>query len=99
MTRTALAGAVLSATVLLTAACAGGSESAPQPYRFDSADAAVQVDTAQLRDMKAEAGIADCPASDADASAVQDGLPDVTLPCLGGGRDVNLAGLRGSRWC
>lgn len=99
MTRRGLAGAVLATTVLLTAACTSGSESAPKPYRFDSADAAVQVDTAQLREMKAEAGIADCPVSDADASVVQDGLPDVTLPCLGGGRDVNLAGLRGSRWC
>jgi thiol-disulfide isomerase/thioredoxin len=53
----------------------------------------VDVDTAELRQLKAEAGVADCVPGTADP--VDDGLPDVTLPCLGGGPDVNLSTLRG----
>jgi thiol-disulfide isomerase/thioredoxin len=53
----------------------------------------VDVDTAQLRQIKAEAGVADCVPGTADQ--VEDGLPDVTLPCLGGGPGVNLSTLRG----
>ena len=57
--------------------------------------------------MKKAAGIADCPRSDSDVAAVPSGLPDVVLPCLGGGREVRLAGLRGkpmminvwAQWC
>lgn len=60
-----------------------------------------------LRQEKKAAGIADCPTSDADVPAVARGLPDVVLPCLGGGREVRLAGLRGrpmlvnvwAQWC
>ncbi len=60
-----------------------------------------------LAAQKRAAGIADCPTSDAILPAVADGLPDVTLGCLGGGRDVRLAGLRGrpmmlnvwAQWC
>ncbi len=51
------------------------------------------------------AGIADCPAS-SKAPAVEGGLPDVTLECLGGDTTVRLAGLRGpmlvnlwAQWC
>jgi len=63
--------------------------------------------TASLAAMKKAAGIADCPKSDPDVAAVPSGLPDVVLPCLGGGREVRLAGLRGkpmminvwAQWC
>jgi cytochrome c biogenesis protein CcmG/thiol:disulfide interchange protein DsbE len=63
--------------------------------------------TADLAAMKKSAGIADCPKSDPDVAAVPSGLPDVVLPCLGGGREVRLAGLRGkpmminiwAQWC
>ena len=63
--------------------------------------------TADLAAMKKAAGIADCPKSDPDVAAVPSGLPDVVLPCLGGGREVRLAGLRGkpmminvwAQWC
>jgi len=51
------------------------------------------------------AGIADCPAS-TDAPAVPDGMPELSLPCLGGDSSVRLAGLRGpllvnlwAQWC
>jgi cytochrome c biogenesis protein CcmG/thiol:disulfide interchange protein DsbE len=57
-----------------------------------------------LRAAKQTAGIRDCPAS--DATPVRGGLPDVRLPCLGGGREVGLATLRGptlvnvwASWC
>ena len=53
----------------------------------------VDVDTAELRQLKADAGVADCVPGTADP--VDDGLPDVTLPCLGGGPDVNPSTLRG----
>ncbi|HET6759747.1 MAG TPA: TlpA disulfide reductase family protein [Propionibacteriaceae bacterium] len=57
--------------------------------------------------MKKAAEIADCPKSNPDVAAVPSGLPDVVLPCLGGGREVRLAGLRGkpmminiwAQWC
>jgi cytochrome c biogenesis protein CcmG, thiol:disulfide interchange protein DsbE len=63
--------------------------------------------TADLGAMKKAAGIADCPRSDPDVAALPSGLPDVVLPCLGGGREVRLAGLRGepmminvwAQWC
>jgi cytochrome c biogenesis protein CcmG, thiol:disulfide interchange protein DsbE len=63
--------------------------------------------TADLAAMKKAAGIAGCPASDPKVVPVPSGLPDVVLPCLGGGREVRLAGLRGqpmminvwAQWC
>jgi thiol-disulfide isomerase/thioredoxin len=64
-------------------------------YSYDPGDAAVDVETAQLRAQKAEADIPDCPMAAGDAEAVDGGLPAITLPCLGGGRDVDLAGLTG----
>lgn len=53
---------------------------------------------------KKAAGIPDCPAT--DAAAASGGLPDVRVECLGGGREVRLADLRGpalvnvwASWC
>ena len=53
------------------------------------------------------ANLAPCPRSDPSVPAVSDGLPDLTLKCLGGGPVVRLAGLRGrplvvnvwASWC
>jgi thiol-disulfide isomerase/thioredoxin len=64
-------------------------------------------DSSDLAAAKKAAGIPDCPTSDAEVSAVPHGLPDAVLPCLGGGRPVRLAGLRGkpmlvnvwAQWC
>jgi cytochrome c biogenesis protein CcmG/thiol:disulfide interchange protein DsbE len=61
----------------------------------------------RLAAAKKAAGIADCPGSDAAVRPVPGGLPDVELTCLGGGRAVHLAGLRGrpllvnvwAQWC
>lgn len=53
----------------------------------------VDVDTAELRRKKARAGIEACvPGS---GEHVDDGLPELTLPCFGGGKDVDLSTLRG----
>jgi cytochrome c biogenesis protein CcmG/thiol:disulfide interchange protein DsbE len=60
-----------------------------------------------LAALKKAARIEDCPTSDPAAPAVATGLPDVVVGCLGGGRRVRLAGLRGrpmiinvwAQWC
>jgi thiol-disulfide isomerase/thioredoxin len=66
----------------------------------------VDVDTPQLRVLKEEAGIAPCP--ERTGASAQDGsrLPDVVLPCLGGGADVDLQAVDGpavvnlwAQWC
>jgi thiol-disulfide isomerase/thioredoxin len=88
---------VLSLAVL--AACGPTSEiGAPGAAHID-------VDTPALRALRDKAGIEPC-APSASTDAVKGGLPDVTLPCLGGGEDVSLAGLRGplvitfwASWC
>ncbi|GAA5113497.1 hypothetical protein GCM10023339_17960 [Alloalcanivorax gelatiniphagus] len=53
----------------------------------------VEVDTPALREAKARIGMDDCAPGTGDP--VEGGLPDLTLPCLGGGPDVDLASLRG----
>lgn len=69
--------------------------------------AASPATTADLAAAKRAAGIVDCPTSDAAVAPVKGGLPDAVLGCLGGGRPVRLAGLRGrpmminvwAQWC
>lgn len=51
-----------------------------------------KVDTPALRALKAAAHIQPCPATTAPATGA---LPKATVPCLGGGRTVALASLRG----
>lgn len=41
-------------------------------------------------------GVPPCPASDEEVAVRDDGLPDLTLPCLTRGPNVRLAGLRGT---
>ena len=53
----------------------------------------VDVDTPALREVKARIGMEDC--EPGSGEPVADGLPEVTLPCLGGGPDVDLSSLRG----
>ncbi|GAA1943137.1 TlpA disulfide reductase family protein [Nocardioides hwasunensis] len=53
----------------------------------------VKVDTPALREVKARIGMADC--EPGTGERVEGGLPDLTLPCLGGGPDVDLSSLRG----
>lgn len=90
---------VLVAVILAALALSGCTDHVPGPGRAE-----IDVDTPQLRAMKADAGIEPCPTT--RRGPVEGGLPDVTLPCFGGGDDVEVAGLRGplviniwASWC
>lgn len=103
----ALASAI--ATFLLLSGCTETPElGAVQPQgNLQPSEAVAPSTAAQLQARKKASGIAACPASDASAAPVAGGLPDVVLSCLGGGRQVRLAGLRGkpmlinvwAQWC
>lgn len=62
------------------------SSGTPQP---GSTEGATDADIAAAK-------LKPCPPSERSVPALPDGLPDVTLPCLGEGPDVRLAGLRGT---
>ena len=95
-------GVLALAAVLVLAACGGTptEPEAPMPT-------APVITPGELEQAKEAAGIEDCPESDPAVAAVPTGLPDVVLSCLGGGREVRLAGLRGqpmminlwAQWC
>jgi thiol-disulfide isomerase/thioredoxin len=80
----AVVGVLLSLTTLV--AC--NPHDLPTPHQTK-----VDVDTPQLRQEKQQAGVETCVPG--RATAVSGGLPAVTLPCLGGGPDVDLSRLRG----
>lgn len=95
----------------LLAGCSGSggatepTESGLNPFSSTPPESDVEVVTPELRALKERAGIAPCPKT-RPADPVEDGLPAITLPCLGGGRDVHLAGLSGpivvnlwASWC
>ena len=104
MTRRTPAAARLAAAVAVAAlltACgaavdgnAAGERVTPAPSSTDAADSSPAASAPA--DLVAAADLADCPASDLKVAARNDGLPDVTLPCLGDGPAVRLAGLRGT---
>lgn len=108
MSRARLVVAGALAVGVLAAATGCGAGEAPAPVAADpvATPASVDVDTPALRAQKAAAGIAACPASEGDP-APSGGLPALTLPCLGGGRPVDLARLTGmptlvnvwAQWC
>lgn len=99
-----VASVLVSLLVVLVGAagCAPAASQEPPPEIPPTA-----VAPANLAALKQAAGIADCPKSDAAETPVSGGLPDQLVPCLGGGRDVRLAGLRGTpmminvwgQWC
>lgn len=90
----ATATSVVVAGGLALTACSGATPHRAS-YSFDPDDSPVQVDSPELRALKQSAAIQACPVTKVSARVVSGGLPDITLPCLGGGRDVDLAGLRG----
>ena len=99
--RTGLVASVL----LVLAACGATPTTDPEPSM--PVPTVPVVAPSELAAQKRAAGIEDCPRSDPDVPAVTSGLPDLVLGCLGGGREVRLAGLRGrpmminvwAQWC
>jgi len=93
------------AGVLLLVACGIGPADDPGPLPDDQVPSSSP--SLDLAAQKKAAGIEDCPASDDAVPVVSSGLPSVILGCLGGGREVRLAGLRGepmminvwAQWC
>ncbi|WP_243060184.1 TlpA disulfide reductase family protein [Nocardioides sp. SR21] len=80
--RLALPAALVAAVLTLTA-CDSGAE-APGA-------SSVEVDTPELVKAKEQTDVPDC----APGDATDGGLPDLTLPCLGGGTEVDLTSLQG----
>lgn len=89
--------AALAAAALL-AACSGPSDAGGRvtPAPGTTGGTVSGPPPSAPADLVAAADLADCPVTDPDASPREDGLPDLTLPCLGDGPDVRLAGLRGA---
>jgi len=56
-------------------------------------ETSIDVDTPALREQKAQIGVEACRPGPAEAGS--NDLPELTLPCLGGGPDVDLSTLRG----
>jgi len=105
-------GAVVGAAValcLLLSACTTNAPTRPAVDRSTPLlETSVDVDTPQLRDLKQQAGVEPCPVAPEPAAGGADaaGLPELTLACLGGGRDVTLSDLDGplvinlwAQWC
>jgi thiol-disulfide isomerase/thioredoxin len=86
---------LIAAALLAVTGCTSSPATPGEPH--------VAVDTPALRALKQQAHIAPCPTTHASATG---DLPDVELPCLGGGPDVDPAKLRGpmvinlfAQWC
>ena len=84
--------------VLALTGCAGEPNLPATPDLATNVD----VDTPELREIRREAGMQSCPAVDGKRSK----LPDLTLPCLGGGPAVSLPSVAGpavvpvwAQWC
>ena len=83
----ALTAVLLAVSLTVLAACTSTGR------QIDVRPPDVDVDTPALREAKARIGMQDCEPGTGDP--VEDGLPALTLPCLGGGPDVELSSLRG----
>lgn len=98
---------VLGVAVVSLALLSGCGKSADDicAERRTPEDQSQQVDDPTLAAAKEGTRLPDCP-SPAEADPVAGGLPNVTLGCLGGGGEVDLAALRGpmvvnlwASWC
>ncbi len=92
-TSLALAALVAGALVACSAPQDAGTRVSPtsSPTTVDP-----EVTASAPADLVARADLAPCPASDPSVAPLTDGLPDLTLPCLGEGPAVRLAGVRGT---
>jgi cytochrome c biogenesis protein CcmG/thiol:disulfide interchange protein DsbE len=103
--RRRVAVAVLCAGLATTLSVASCSKANDPPAI--SGDSSAASNAQSLAALKRQAGIDPCPSTPSEVQAIDGGLPDITLGCLGGGRDVDLAGLRGTptvmnvwaQWC
>lgn len=82
---------VVAVCALALAACSD-DDKAPMLFPDDNrpAGSSVEVDTPELRELKAKAGIEDCEPGPGGGA-----LPAVQVACLGGGPTVDLSSLRG----
>jgi len=99
-TPAALRLAAVAAVAALLTACGTGLDGDAGVRVTSSASGSARPDLSPGAtappELVAAADLADCPASDPEASVLDDGLPDIELPCLGDGPPVRLAGLRGT---
>lgn len=98
----------VAGVALALAACSAVSDAGTRVSAGAASGSSIAVTAGSApADAVAAARLADCPRSEAAGAAPSDGLPDVTLPCLGTGPAVRLAGLRGkptvvnlwASWC
>ena len=103
-----VSGVLLYAALVAVALTATGCSNADKTKTpMLGRDATAASNAQDLAALKKQAGIEPCPGTSAKVEAIADGLPDITLSCLGGGREVDLAGLRGTptllnlwaQWC
>jgi len=99
--RLAVAAALVGALISLTACDDGKPQGITLDNRPDAPQSNVDVDTPELRQQKAAAGVLDCTPGPGGGR-----LPEIELPCLGGGTPVDLSSLRGpmvlsfwASWC
>lgn len=81
---------------LLLGACGGASGAGDRVTPVGTSTPVTGPVASAPADLVASASLVDCPASDPEVPAREDGLPDLTLACLGDGPAVRLAGLRGT---
>jgi len=82
--------AAATVVAVLTLALAGCSEDRAAPLIPGPGPSKVEVDTPELRALKAQVGMEDCVPGPGGGA-----LPAITLECLGGGTPVDLASLKG----
>lgn len=92
------------ATLLLVVSLTACSPGTTQDDVIRVSPPDVSVDSPALREVKARIGMEDC--RPGGHEPVEDGLPSLTLACLGGGPEVDLSALRGpmvinlwASWC
>ncbi|WP_210439544.1 TlpA family protein disulfide reductase [Nocardioides xinjiangensis] len=83
--------AVLAVVLAVVLAALSACTTGPRPVDVRPPD--VEVDTPAMRKVKARIGMESC--EPGTGAPVEGGLPEITLPCLGGGPDVELSSLRG----
>lgn len=95
----------LLAPLLLAVLAVSGCQASPRTAD-ELPTPTIGAENPDLRAERKAAGIADCPRTMPNQPAVVDGLPPLTLPCLGGGSEVHLSALRGplvinfwAQWC